>query len=113
MCGGDGTAMAPVAYVRRHRPQVDPLGTCRHRFVEHRSTRAGAGTRTGEALACTSISPLADRARALRDESVGCDDRGVTLMGPEALSEGGLDTGRPRGLIEKVSSASGPPSVRG
>ena len=59
------------------------------------------------------ISPLADRARALRDESVGCDDRGVTLMGPEALSEGGIDTGRPRGLIEKVSSASGPPSVRG
>ena len=59
------------------------------------------------------ISPLADRARALRDESVGCDDLGVTLMGPEALSEGGLDTGRPRGLIEKVSSASGPPSVRG
>ena len=35
------------------------------------------------------------------------------LMGPEALSEGGIDTGRPRGLIEKVSSASGPPSVRG
>ena len=58
------------------------------------------------------ISPLADRARSLRDESVGCDDRGVTLMGPEALSEGGLDTGRPRGLIEKVSSASGPTSVR-
>ena len=113
MCGGDGTAMAPVAYVRRRRPQVDPLGTCRQRFVEHPSTRAGAGTRTGEVLACTSISPLADRARALRDESVGCDDRGVTLMGPEALSEGGLDTGRPRGLIEKVSSASGPPSVRG
>ena len=46
MCGGDGTAMEPVAYVRRRRPQVDPLGTCRHRFVEHRSTRAGAGTRT-------------------------------------------------------------------
>ena len=59
------------------------------------------------------ISPLADRARSLRDESVGCDDRGVTLMGPEALSEGGIDAGRPRGLIEKVSSASGPPSVRG
>ena len=59
------------------------------------------------------ISPLADRARALRDESVGCDDRGVTLMGPEALSEGGIDAGRPRGLIEKISSASGPPSVRG
>ncbi len=34
------------------------------------------------------ISPFADRARSLRDESVGCDDRGVTLMGPEALSEG-------------------------
>ena len=33
-------------------------------------------------------------------------------MGPEALSEGGLDTGRPRGLIEKVSSASGPPWTR-
>ena len=59
------------------------------------------------------ISPLADRARALRDESGGCDDRGVTLMGPEALSEGGIDAGRPRGLIEKGSSASGPPSVRG
>ena len=43
------------------------------------------------------ISPLADRARALRDESGGCDDRGVTLMGPEALSEGGIDAGRPRG----------------
>ena len=43
------------------------------------------------------ISPLADRARSLRDESVGCDDRGVTLMGPEALSEGGIDAGRPRG----------------
>ena len=57
------------------------------------------------------ISPLADRARALRDESGGCDDRGVTLMGPEALSEGGIDAGRPRGLSEKVSSASGPPSV--
>ena len=27
-------------------------------------------------------------------------------MGPEALSEGGIDAGRPRGLIEKVSSAS-------
>ena len=112
MCGGDGTAMAPVAYVRRRRPQVDPLGTCRHRFVEHRSKRAGAGTRTGEALACTSARSRTALA-ALRDESVGCDDRGVTLMGPEALSEGGLDTGRPRGLIEKVSSASGPPSVRG
>ena len=59
------------------------------------------------------ISPLADRARSLRDESGGCDDRGVTLMGPEALSEGGLDTGRLRGLIEKVSSASEPSSVRG
>ena len=46
------------------------------------------------------ISPLADRTRALRDESGGCDDRGVTLMGPEALSEGGIDTGRPRGLRE-------------
>ena len=46
------------------------------------------------------ISPLADRARALRDESGGCDDRGVTLMGPEALSEGGIDTGRLRGLRE-------------
>ena len=54
MCGGDGTAMEPVAYVRRRRPQVDPLGTCRHRFVEQRSTIAGAGTRTGEVLACTS-----------------------------------------------------------
>ena len=86
MCGGDGTVMEPVAYVRRH-PD-------------------GRGSRVH-------ISPLADRARALCDESVGCDDRGVTLMGPEALSEGGLDTGRPRGLIEKVSSASGPPSVRG
>ena len=39
------------------------------------------------------ISPLADRARSLRDESVGCDDRSVTLMGPEALSEGGIDAG--------------------
>ena len=59
------------------------------------------------------ISPLADRARALRDESVGCDDRGVTLMGPEALSEGASTQAGRRGLIEKVSSASGPPSVRG
>ena len=58
------------------------------------------------------ISPLEDRARSLCDESVGCDDRSVTLMGPEALSEGGLDTGRSRGLIEKVSSASEPSSVR-
>ena len=58
------------------------------------------------------ISPLADRAHSQCDESVGCDDRGVTLMRPEALSEWGIDSGRLRGLIEKVSSASGPPSVR-
>ena len=43
------------------------------------------------------ISPLADRARSLCDEAVGCADRGVTLMGPEAPSEWGLDAGRPRG----------------
>ena len=107
MCGGDGTAMEPVAYVRRRRPQVDPLGTCRQRFVEHPSKISGAGTRTVEVLACTSAR-LADRARSLRDESVGRDDRGVTLMGPEALSEGGIDAGRPRGLIEKVSSVARP-----
>ena len=59
------------------------------------------------------IRPLADRACSLRDESVGRDDRGITLMGPEALSEGGIDAARPRGLIEKVSSASGPTSVKG
>ena len=54
MCGGDGTAMEPVAYVHRRRPQVDPLVTHRHRFGEHRSNISGAGTRTVEALACTS-----------------------------------------------------------
>ena len=43
-----------MAYVRRRRPQADPLGTCRHRFVEHPSKIAGAGTRTVEVLACTS-----------------------------------------------------------
>ena len=94
--------MEPLAYARRRRQQVDPLGTCRQRFVEHRD---GGGSRVN-------ISTLADRARSLCDESVGCDDRGVTLMGPEALSELGIDTGRPRGLIEKVSEASGPTSVR-
>ena len=112
MCGGDGTAMEPVAYVRRRRPQVDPLGTCRHRFVEQRSTIAGAGTRTGEVLACTSARSRTALARCATSRW-GVDDRGVTLMGPEALSKGGIDTGRPRGLIEKVSSASGPTSVRG
>ena len=41
------------------------------------------------------ISPLADRARSLCDESVGCDNRGVTLMGPEALSELVIDADLP------------------
>ena len=41
------------------------------------------------------ISPRADRARSLCDESVGCDNRGVTLMGPEALSELVIDADLP------------------
>ena len=53
------------------------------------------------------ISPLADRARSLRDESVGCDDRGVTLMWPEALSEGGIDAGRPSALCTARESQLG------
>ena len=75
--------MEPVAYARRRRQQVGPLGTCRQRFVRApfediwRRHPDGGGSRVH-------ISPLADRARSLRDESVGCDDRGVTLMGPEA-----------------------------
>ena len=58
------------------------------------------------------ISPLADRARSLCDQLVGCDDRGVTRMGPAALSEWVIDAGLPRWLIEKGASASGPTSVR-
>ena len=62
MCGGEGTAMEPVAYVRRRRPQVDPLGTCRQRFVEHRSKIAGRRHPDGGGSR-VHISPLADRAR--------------------------------------------------
>ena len=71
--------MEPVAYVRRRRPQVDPLGTCRQRFVRApfddswRRHPDGRGSRVH-------ISPLADRARALRDESVSMATENRTFV---------------------------------